>query len=253
MHWQIINLAKVSRYTVVSSTVGVSDIFGGVVNANGLHLWELESVSSLLVEIPWVELVVWKSFTFLSCSVVAVSRISTSLHSISCLTCQACSATADLSNAASLQFLYIRLAPKGCRMNRDDGRELSLVWIRTIANALKKKFIYKPRPPRELRPRDNRPLPRVRWWATATSPAPIQSTLPKAPPPIVRGPTYKSLSSCEDPLHLPLHLKSNEAQCQSPLHWPRKWKLSQADDLISRMKVSNTEGRSACVSSRYYY
>ena len=53
--------------------------------------------------------------------------------------------------------MYIKLAPKGCRMNRDVGREL---WIRTITNALKEP-VYKPHPPREPRPRDNRPLPRM--------------------------------------------------------------------------------------------
>ena len=55
--------------------------------------------------------------SFLSCMSVAVSGISISSHSISWPACQACSATADLSKAASLQaalcsfILAVRLLP----------------------------------------------------------------------------------------------------------------------------------------------
>ena len=95
----------------------------------------------------------------------------------------------ELQERKVKESVYIRLAHKGCRMNRDDGRELSPLWIRIITNALKKEPIYKPRPPRERRPRDNRPLPRVRRRANTTSPAPIRPTPPEAPPPTVRRPT----------------------------------------------------------------
>ena len=89
----------------------------------------------------------------------------------------------DLQERKVKESVHIRLAPKGLKMNRDDGKELSPLWIKTIANA-QKKPPYEPRPPREPWPRDNRPLLRVRRRATATSPAP-----PERPPPAVRRPT----------------------------------------------------------------
>ena len=53
-------------------------------------------------------------YTFLSCRSVAVSSISTSSHSISWPACQACSATADLSKAASLQAGCLVLLHPSC-------------------------------------------------------------------------------------------------------------------------------------------
>ena len=80
-------------------------------------------------------------------------------------------------------------APKELKMNRDEGKELPPPpWIRTIVNA-QKKPTYKPCPPRELWPRDTRPLPRVRRRATTMSPVPILPTPPKRPPPAIRRPT----------------------------------------------------------------
>ena len=59
--------------------------------------------SSLFIFNPFgANLMYTASFTFLSCRSVAVSSISTSSHSISWPACQVCSATADLSKAASL-------------------------------------------------------------------------------------------------------------------------------------------------------
>ena len=51
----------------------------------------------------------------------------------------------ELQERKVRESVYIRLAPKGCRMNRDEGRELSPQWIRTIRNTLKKDTIYKTR------------------------------------------------------------------------------------------------------------
>ena len=47
------------------------------------------------------------------------------------------------------------------KMNRDEGKELSSLWIRTITKA-RKKLSYEPHPPKEPQPRDNRPSLRVR-------------------------------------------------------------------------------------------
>ena len=98
-------------------------------------------------------------------------------------------AATDLQERKVKESVYIRLAQKGLKMNRDEGKELSPLWIGIIRNA-QKKSTYEPRPPREPCPRDqDRPLPRVRWRSTATSPAPIQPTPPEGPPPTVRRPT----------------------------------------------------------------
>ena len=67
----------------------------------------------------------------------------------------------DLQERKVKEAVYIRLAPKGLKMNRDEGKELSPLWIRTIMQA-QKKPPYEPHPPREPRPRDNRPPLRVR-------------------------------------------------------------------------------------------
>ena len=154
--------------------MGVSDALGGVVDANGLLLLRvgvglLTVGGGAVVEHAWQagHEIVWDDVEILDTAT-------------------------ELQERKVKESVYIRLAPKGCRMNRDDGRELSPLWIRTITNALKKEPIYKPRPPREPRPRDNRPLPRVRRRANATSPAPIRPTPPEAPPPTVRRPTPNS-------------------------------------------------------------
>ena len=98
-------------------------------------------------------------------------------------------AATDLQERKVKEPVYIRLALQGLKMNRDEGKEISPLWIRTITNAQKKKPVYKPYPPREPQPRDIRPLHRVRRWAMVTSPAPIQPTPPEVPPPVVRRPT----------------------------------------------------------------
>ena len=94
----------------------------------------------------------------------------------------------DLQERKVKEAVYIRLAPKGLKMNRDEGKELSPLWIRTISQA-RKKPPHEPHPPREPRPRDNRPPLRVRRRAPTTSPAPRQPTPPEGPPPAVRRPT----------------------------------------------------------------
>lgn len=94
----------------------------------------------------------------------------------------------DLQERKVKEAVYIRLAPKGLKMNRDEGKELSSLWIRTISQA-RKKPPHEPHPPREPRPRDNRPPLRVRQRAPTTSPAPRQPTPPEGPPPAVRRPT----------------------------------------------------------------
>ena len=38
----------------------------------------------------------------------------------------------DLQERKVKESVYIRMAPKGLKMNRDDGKELSPLWIRTI-------------------------------------------------------------------------------------------------------------------------
>ena len=52
----------------------------------------------------------------------------------------------DLQERKVKEAVYIRLAPKGLKMNRDEGKELSPLWIRTIAQAQKKPS-YEPHPP----------------------------------------------------------------------------------------------------------
>ena len=68
------------------------------------------------------------------------------------------------------ESLYIRMAPKTCLMNRDEGRELPLLWLRTIKNAEKKERL-RPRPPRTQRPSVNRPLPGVTRRRAPSPPA----------------------------------------------------------------------------------
>ena len=79
------------------------------------------------------------------------------------------------------EAVYIRLALKGLKMNKDEGKELSPLWIGTISQA-RKKPPHEPHSPRETRPRDNRPPLKVRRRAPTTSPAPRQ---PTPPPPAV--------------------------------------------------------------------
>ena len=44
----------------------------------------------------------------------------------------------DLQGRKVKESLYIRMAPKSCLMNRDEVRELSLLWIRMFKNSGKK-------------------------------------------------------------------------------------------------------------------
>ena len=94
----------------------------------------------------------------------------------------------DLQERKVKESVYIRLAPKWLKMNRDEGKELSPLWIRTVMNA-QKNLPHEPRPLREPWLRDNMPLLRVRRRATALSPALQQLTPPEGPPPAVRRPT----------------------------------------------------------------
>ena len=56
----------------------------------------------------------------------------------------------DLQERKVKESLYIRMVPGTCLMNRDEGRELSPLWLRTIKK--KAMALYKPRP-HELRSR----------------------------------------------------------------------------------------------------
>ena len=60
----------------------------------------------------------------------------------------------DLQKRKVKESLYIKMVPRTCLMNRDEGRELSPLWMRTIKRALKKE----PGPPRSPRPSATRPL-----------------------------------------------------------------------------------------------
>ena len=44
----------------------------------------------------------------------------------------------DMQEWKAKKSLYIRIAPKTYLMNRDEGRELPLLWLRTIRNAKKR-------------------------------------------------------------------------------------------------------------------
>ena len=46
--------------------------------------------------------------------------------------------TKDLQERKVKESLYIRMVPRTCLMNRDEGRELSSLWMRTIKRALKR-------------------------------------------------------------------------------------------------------------------
>ena len=78
------------------------------------------------------------------------------------------------------ESLYIRMVPGTCLMNRDEGRELSTLWLRTIKK--KAMALYKPRPPRTPEPSVTRPLPGARRpaWLTPHSPTTL--------PPAIRSP-----------------------------------------------------------------
>ena len=94
----------------------------------------------------------------------------------------------DLQERKVKESLYIRMAPKTCLMNRDEGRELPLLWLRTIKNTEKKERL-RPRPPRTQRPNVNRPLPRVTRRQAPSAPAQRTPHPPATPPPAVRRPT----------------------------------------------------------------
>ena len=52
----------------------------------------------------------------------------------------------DLQERKVKEVVYIKLSPKGLKINRDEGKELSPLWIRTIIQA-QKKPPYQPHPP----------------------------------------------------------------------------------------------------------
>ena len=60
----------------------------------------------------------------------------------------------DLQERKTKEALYIKLTPPGCRINRDEGRDLPPLWLRTVKK-LKRKDATAPMP----RPRRPRPPP----------------------------------------------------------------------------------------------
>ena len=59
------------------------------------------------------------------------------------------------------EALYIRLAPPNCRINRDEGKDLSLLWLRTIkqcSSRQERMDDHQPHPPTTLPPDNTRPL-----------------------------------------------------------------------------------------------
>ena len=97
----------------------------------------------------------------------------------------------DLQEGKVKESLYLRMAPKTCLMNRDEGRELPLLWLRTLKNVEKKERL-RPCPPRTQRPSVNRLLPGVTRRQAPTAPAQRTPHPPATPPPAVRRPTPPS-------------------------------------------------------------
>ena len=100
----------------------------------------------------------------------------------------------DLRERQTKEALYIKLAPPGCRMNRDEGKDLSPLWLNAIKNSKhgqrrgreetdgrgqRPLQHRRPHPPPTPPPNIRRPTPTLR-----TRPHP-----PSAPPPNIRRPT----------------------------------------------------------------
>ena len=94
----------------------------------------------------------------------------------------------DLQERKVKESLYIRMVPRTCLMNRDEGRELSPLWMRTIKRALKKERLQ-PRPPRSPRPSATRPLLGVTRCRDSSARAQRTPHPLATPPPAVRRPT----------------------------------------------------------------
>ena len=62
----------------------------------------------------------------------------------------------DLKERKTKEALYIKLTPPGCRINRDEGRDLPPLWLRTVKK-LKRKDTTPPMP-RPHRPRPHQTL-----------------------------------------------------------------------------------------------
>ena len=91
----------------------------------------------------------------------------------------------DLQERKVKESLYIRMVPRTCLMNRDEGRELPSLWMRTIRNA-KKRERLQPHPPRTPRPSVTRTLAGVTRCRDLSARA---QRPPATPPPAVRRPT----------------------------------------------------------------
>ena len=94
----------------------------------------------------------------------------------------------DLQERKVKESLYIRMVPRTCLMNRDEGRELPSLWMRTIRNA-KKRERLQPRPPRTPRPSVTRTLAGVTRCRDLSARAQRTPHPPATPPPAVRRPT----------------------------------------------------------------
>ena len=53
----------------------------------------------------------------------------------------------DLQVRKTKEALYIKMTPSGCRINRDEGRDLPPLWLRTIKKLKSKHPGHKPRRP----------------------------------------------------------------------------------------------------------
>ena len=101
----------------------------------------------------------------------------------------------DLRARKVKEALYIRLAPPKCRINRDEGKELSPLWLRTIkvcsGRQDKKPDDHQPHPPTTHPPNIRRPLPGARRMITPErhSTSERRPRPPETPPPEVRRPT----------------------------------------------------------------
>ena len=99
----------------------------------------------------------------------------------------------DLRERQTKEALYIKLAPPGCRMNRDEGKDLSPLWLNAIKNSEKgghrrgREAIdgrgpqrRRPHPPSTPPPNIRRPTPTLR--TRRTSHATATTTQADAPP-----------------------------------------------------------------------
>ena len=97
----------------------------------------------------------------------------------------------DLRERQTKEALYIKLAPPGCRMNRDEGKDLSPLWLNAIKNSEKgghrrgREAIdgrgpqrRRPHPPSTPPPNIRRPTPTLRTRRTSHATATTQADAP---------------------------------------------------------------------------